>query len=335
MLESSNRKIIDVFYPRYNELDLVDKRRVNLVFWGTVLAIFACLPVTVLYVASGDGTRALGPPLYALPFAITLLVLKYTNSYTLAGYYLLSVITASLVIDFGPDGGISVIAMVMIPLIASHTLGPVAGGVWTLITIAILLIRGPDMLDPEILHEQIIWSTAIVAGLIGISSAFIQMTLSGAFSLSDESKNRMIEQIEKLRDFLGKTFPIILSYDRSALHLVTQPDAPTESLQVQNLSGSALSDAVHPEDLSQLQKNLSCLEPFHLEARFRSDEGSWIWTELYALPDASRDGWLLAIRSIEDELEERQQKVNTERLHSVGLLAAGIAHDSTTCSQSF
>lgn len=319
------QRLAKVLYPNFETVGPNEQRHITLLIWGTLFSTLACIPVSAFYVLSADPDKTIVTLGLAVVFLATLPILRVTQRHLVAGHYLVLAVALSITVDFGPDKGFSLIAMIGVPILASHVLGVTAGILWTVISVAAIVAFGPQMAGGSDQFEQLILATAVAAGFIGAASVIIQSTLVGAYTRTEVSDNRLEAQRVRLLHLLEDTFPVIAELKDKQLEIVSK--STTLNLELDFSQNRGIADTFHEEDLPKVRAKLQANEPFRSEVRAHLGNGDWLWTEIYGIPDTEPGNWLLAIRNISDELEIRRQKANTERLHSVGMLAAGIAHD--------
>lgn len=94
-------------------------------------------------------------------------------------------------------------------------------------------------------------------------------------------------------------------------------------------------DYIHPNDIASLRtafyNSLASGEPFSSEYRARHADGHWLWIELRGRPIPERDGvarsCVMVARDITDRRTTDEWLRTAERLHVIGELAAGVAHE--------
>jgi PAS domain S-box-containing protein len=98
-------------------------------------------------------------------------------------------------------------------------------------------------------------------------------------------------------------------------------------------------DVVDPADYARLKRMLTdqpLVEP--VAVRMRHKNGRLVWTEHRAVPIYGPDGSVVAVEGIVRDMTERRQMeaqlAQAERLHSLGVMASGMAHQMNNMLQS-
>ncbi len=188
---------------------------------------------------------------------------------------------------------------------------------------------------------------AIVANLIVIATAALHPTAErrelvlapaalGVFTvlvlvgqhLMRRSNETIRRQAQQLRDLIEKT-PIGMAVLRNDRLMYANP-ALVEALQAPEagaLIGTSLLEQVHDEDRHLLDES-----PAHqqLELRLRRSDGSYRIFEAALIPHAGLDGpgtQLLVAKDVTEQRNIRERMVMTERLASLGTIAASVGHE--------
>jgi PAS domain S-box-containing protein len=143
-----------------------------------------------------------------------------------------------------------------------------------------------------------------------------------------ESEEKYTSLFENVPVGLYRTSPSgeILDANQAIVDLLGYPDKQT--LLAVNV-GSIYADSDHRNGFRERIDNAGTVRDF--EARFRHYSGREIIAQISAHAIRDADGGILyyegSLKDITDKRKAETQKQRTERLESVGYLAAGIAHD--------
>src|SRR6185369_9792375 len=99
--------------------------------------------------------------------------------------------------------------------------------------------------------------------------------------------------------------------------------------------GVGWSKSIHPDDREEVNKiwheALAAGQLYCHEHRLLTPQGKTVWVQSLASPVKSQDGtisgYVGAVEDISGLRQSRQEKIKTQKLESLGILAGGIAHD--------
>ena len=307
-----------------------EQRRARLIVYATLFAVVVPVPVSIILTLTGDAQKALIVLLCMVPSAATLGALHATGSTSVAGHYLTAWVFLQTMFQFGPESSFSLLAIFAIPILACAMISERAGVFWTLASIAWVASIGWSIPPTQVQYFGLIWSTAVVVGVIGFAIVVLEATRTQTRLEAEHAMREMLTQRERLRAFAENSFPAIAEVNDGETVYVSDGVLDVLGHHTDEFKQRPLQDYVHPDDLAEIMPKLthSSVQSLRCEARMRHREGNWVWLEVYAIPHGpGTDRWIFAARDIDAEISRRDTLQQAQRLESVGVLAAGMAHD--------
>jgi len=306
------------------------RRKATLIVWATAFTVLTPLPIAAIFYFMGNGDLGSAVLLGALPSAVTLGVLHLTRSTSIAGHYLTAWVFFQIAADFGYDNGFSILAVIAIPVLACAVIGERAAIAWTAICILWAVSIAINIPATDTLFFGLAWSTAVVVGVIGLAIVVLEYSSNQARRAAEEATREIYSQRERLRAFAENAFPAIAESTNSDMVYVSDGVAGVLGYSPEEFRLRQLHEYVHPMELPNILRQLEqvTVRGMHCEARMRHKQGSWVWLEVFAIPHGpGANRWIFAARSIDAEKRQREALQQSQRLESVGLIAAGVAHD--------
>ncbi len=324
---------IDRLIPANLQHDSVETRRKSrLIIYAVGIANLSSLLAAAMNFYLGESIPAQLVLLTLVPQTAIYLLFRISGSVFLAGHAFMALIFIELLIPYGVEISYAMLVVITLPIAATNLISARAGIAWTVIGALCVGVLAQLYFDAGELNRGLGFSIAIVTVVVGIAALIVELTRAQAVTEVAETNEKLLRQRDLIRQFVESTFPGIVQVDAQGLISVCQGinyllGYPDELLRDRNIR-----EFVHPEDistvLSQIQEGAD--RGFHAEVRLRHQKGQWLWLEVFGIPDQNAQGvdqWLLAGRNIEDERRDRNHFLQTQRLESIGALAAGIAHD--------
>ncbi len=306
------------------------QRRGTLLIYAVMFCVFVPIPVAIiLWIINKPGLAGI-VLLGVIPSAAAIPLLHATKSVSLVGHALTAWIFLQTALDFGPENGFSVLAIFAIPIIACSLIGERAGVGWTIASVAWVASHALQASPTDPTYYGLLWSAAVVVGAIGFAVIVLEQSRTQARIESETANTALLSQRERLLAFADNSFPAIAETINNRMLYVSQgiteilDYSPTEFME------RRLDSYVHPEELPAILSQLEqvSVKGMHYEARLRHKQGHWVWLELFAIPYGPGVGrWIFAGRNIDAEKKQRELLQQSQRLESVGVLAAGMAHD--------
>ncbi len=323
---------VDDWLPSLLRDESVDVRR------RARLIVYACGIALVI-----DGITALAMPAVnwhasRLTWALahiamhlpTLIILRRTRSISLAGNYFVAVVFLQSTLQFGMSNGFSMFGLIAVPVAGAHLVGRRSASFWTVVAIAATLgLATLTDAPPAVFAMAIAIATITLA--IGAASIIVETTRASAIADLEAAENSVRVERERLRAFVGQTFPCLAETHEGRLAFVSESVeellgyTPAEVLA----AGESL---VREEDVRLLSRRIAAAPPgrSRAEIRVRHRDGRWLWLEVFAIPFGEKNSeshWLFAARDIDEEIQHRERLEQAQRLEGIGALAAGVAHD--------
>lgn len=306
------------------------QRRATLLIYAVSFCVVTPLPVALILHALGKSDLAGIVLLGAIPSAAAVFLLKVTKSVSFVGHYLTAWVFLQTALDFGPDNGFSVLAILAIPIISCSLIGERAGTAWTIASVAWVVSIALQTSPTDQLYFGLMWSTAVVVAAIGIAVVVLEQSRTQARIDSENANSALLSQRERLLAFAENSFPAIAETINNRMLYVSRGISEILEYSTEEFMERPLNSYVHPEELPAILQQLEqiSVKGMHYEARLRHKQGHWVWLELFAIPYGPGEGrWIFAGRNIDTEKKQREIQQQSQRLESVGLLAAGMAHD--------
>lgn len=306
------------------------QRRATLLLYAVSFCVLTPIPVAIILAAIDRSHIAVYVLLGAIPSAAALLLLHATKSVRFTGHYLTAWIFLQTALDFGPENGFSVLAIFSIPIISCALISERAGAFWTVASVSWVSIIAMQASPNNPAYYALLWSTAVVVGAIGFAITVLERSRTEARIAYEESNAALVSQRERLLAFAENSFPAIAETINDRMLYVSKGITEILDYEPQAFMQRKLTSYVHPDELPAIIDQLAqvSVKGMHYEARLRHSQGHWVWLELFAIPYGPGEGrWIFAGRNIDAEKKQRELLQQSQRLESVGLLAAGMAHD--------
>lgn len=248
-----------------------------------------------------------------------------------------------LAFDYGADGGIGILGMTVVPLVAAGITGSVGGLCWTGIVCGWCIAAGLDWVRPGDYPAGVGFTTALVATVVGVGASLMEWMREAAVRKERVSRGLQIEAEDAMQRFLSVTFPAHVQTVGGIVTAVSPGVAALLEYTAEDLVGRRLRTLLHPEDQPLVEVLAAPVhgETFHAELRLWHKSGRWIWVEVFGVltehaPSADAqttnapgrgEPWRFVARNIEHERQARERQARAHRLEGLGVMAGGLAHD--------
>jgi len=313
-----------------------ETRRQSVLIVIAVLIANMVVPVAaVLIWSTGNGDTALKFLIALVIHSSVLLLLLNGVSPRWVAQLLIGCFFGEIAWDFGPDAGLGIIGLAVIPLVAAGIAGSRAGIAWSVWTSLWCVASGLQWVRPGDYEAGVAYTTAVVVGVIGAGSWLMESMREVAARRAKESRGLQLEAQDAMQRFLGITFPAHVHTIGGAVTAVSGGVASLLNYTADDLLGRNLRSLLHPEDQPLIESLIdgNKEESFHAELRLWHKAGKWVWVEVFGVlaqhrdPTVRAEPWWFVARDIEQERQLRERQARAHRLEGLGVMAAGLAHD--------
>ena len=314
--------------PALREGELVVRLRARLVIYAMIASLTVAVPAALLLF--GLDLRSAGATVLSGVLLTMLLwpILYVSGSVQLAANYLLLIIFGQVTFMLSVENSFFVLILTVVPFVAAALASVRTGVFWTIVCIVWLgwFLASTPAPSPQLIG--LVGMTMILCFTLCLAMSILETSRDRALRDSAELYN--VQQMERRRfkEFVGAAYPCLVEIDAPDRLIASTGAAAVVGVSDDELLSSSLEDLLHPEDRRKLSLPLGDRTRLRQEVRLRHDDGRWVWVECVITPyteDKSR--WLVGLRNIEDERQQRMLASRRERLDSLGYLAAGLTHD--------
>ena len=224
------------------------------------------------------------------------------------------------------------LGLILLPMVAAHLVGVVAAILWTVIGICIAVAWAGNNPNLDSNQQLFVQMLVIAVAAAGIASALVEKVRTQSLAELKLARQSVDVEKEKFRQVFQSVFPVLLEVRLGKICVAAQEIENLLGYNANSLLGSFLADYVDSDDSSRLddlmQQNESSGST--VDIRMRHKQGHWVWirTHLIVEMDNSQTPrWTLAGYDISVEKAQHAKLIQAQRLDSVGVLAAGLAHD--------
>jgi PAS domain S-box-containing protein len=313
-----------------------ETRRQSVLIVFAVLIANVVVPLAALLVwYAGHGDTALKFLIALVIHSSVLLLLLNGVSPRWVAQFLLACFFGEIAWDFGPDAGLGIMGVAVVPLVASGIAGSRTGLFWTAMTSGWCIAVGLQWVRPGDYLPGVAFTTALVAAVIGTGAWIMESMREAAVRKAKESRGLQLEAQDAMQRFLGVTFPAHVHTVGGTVTAVSPGVARLLDYTADDLLDRKLRALLHPEDQPLVERlgEGGSGESFHAEVRLWHKAGKWVWVEVFGVlaqhrdPGVRAEPWWFVARDIEQERQLRERQARAHRLEGLGVMAAGLAHD--------
>lgn len=325
--------LVDSLIPQRVYADPDQRHRARVLIFAAAAGALCALICLAVALAMGFELTIWQMAMLFVPHLCTYPLLRVSGNVELATYAFLFAIT-SVVVSFMAWGvTAAMLGMILVPMSAVHVGGARAGVVWTIISALVCGLWAPQVLTLSATELFSSYVCTVLALMAGASSITVEQFRMRAITALQDAKQSLVAERLRTRETLVRAFPVVLELNAGQFKYLAPGTAALLGYEDSELKDRALEDLVHPGDLSHLrERRLSeQTERLPLEVRLRHQSGQWLWLSVYVIVSDTLDDepsvWTIAGHDISEEKNEQVKLIQAQRLESIGVLAAGLAHD--------
>ncbi|MEM7098727.1 MAG: response regulator [Pseudomonadota bacterium] len=280
-----------------------------------------------VYLTGAQILVVLAPHILALP------LLRISGNLELSCYAFLSGITVAIICLLSWDIFVAILGFVLLPMSAAHIAGYRAGVIWTFVCALLCMFWAPNFLPMTSEQMTMSYVSGILAITAGISSITVeQIRLRSVEALQTAQSSLAAERLQT-RETLTGAFPVVIEVASGQCKYVAPNTASQLGYTEEQLLNTDFDELLHPNDIGKLHVRVgaAALDLAPLDIRLRHKEGHWAWLSAFVMINdqiaESEAYWTIAGHDVTDEKNEQAKLIQAQRLESIGVLAAGLAHD--------